>query len=83
MNCVFKNFAKIKSPCLNCSDRHIGCHSECDKYKEFTESRQSENEKISAERISDMQYKSYKVDVLTKENKKHNNSKHKRTIGKM
>lgn len=23
----------VKFPCQNCPDRHIGCHSECEKYK--------------------------------------------------
>ena len=23
------------SPCMNCEDRHVGCHSECEKYKQF------------------------------------------------
>ena len=22
----------MKSPCLECEDRHVGCHSECRKY---------------------------------------------------
>ena len=26
---------KAKSPCLNCIDREIGCHSRCDRYKQF------------------------------------------------
>lgn len=24
-----------KAPCRDCTDRHIGCHSDCDGYKEF------------------------------------------------
>lgn len=24
-----------KSPCANCNDRYLACHSECEKYKEF------------------------------------------------
>lgn len=27
-----------KTPCLNCQDRVIGCHSKCDKYKAYDES---------------------------------------------
>lgn len=27
--------AKIESPCLDCTDRHVGCHSECDKYLSY------------------------------------------------
>lgn len=26
-----------KAPCLNCKDRVLGCHSTCERYKEFTE----------------------------------------------
>ena len=25
----------IKSPCQYCKDREIGCHSKCNKYKEY------------------------------------------------
>ena len=25
----------MTAPCKDCSDRHTGCHSECEKYKEF------------------------------------------------
>ena len=31
-------------PCKECVDRHCGCHSECDKYKEYNESRKAELE---------------------------------------
>lgn len=23
------------SPCMGCEERHVGCHSECDKYRQF------------------------------------------------
>ena len=26
---------KLKSPCLECPDRYIGCHSECLKYIDY------------------------------------------------
>lgn len=29
-------------PCKDCKDRKVGCHSECDRYKQFT----IENEKL-------------------------------------
>ncbi len=25
----------MKSPCFNCKVRHLNCHSECEKYKEY------------------------------------------------
>lgn len=27
---------KVNYPCKDCTDRCIGCHSECDKYKDAT-----------------------------------------------
>lgn len=27
--------ATANSPCLNCPDRHLHCHSECGKYQEY------------------------------------------------
>lgn len=27
----------IKAPCMNCTDREVGCHGKCPKYKEFKE----------------------------------------------
>lgn len=27
----------MEAPCYKCSDRKLGCHSTCDKYKEFKE----------------------------------------------
>ena len=29
----------IKAPCKDCPDRHQNCHSECDKYKAFSDER--------------------------------------------
>lgn len=25
----------MKGPCLGCTDRHLGCHSECERYKQY------------------------------------------------
>ena len=25
----------MNAPCMNCSDREIGCHSHCDRYSEY------------------------------------------------
>jgi hypothetical protein len=30
-----------KSPCKNCPDRAINCHSECSKYQEFAKQRET------------------------------------------
>lgn len=33
------NYSKAKkiAPCKGCQDRYLGCHSECEKYKEYEE----------------------------------------------
>ena len=31
-----------ESPCKNCSERHYGCHAECDRYASYSESRRAE-----------------------------------------
>ena len=25
----------VESPCMDCPDRHVGCHGECEKYKAY------------------------------------------------
>lgn len=34
------------SPCLNCKDRVIGCHSTCKKYKEYFDENEKRKEKL-------------------------------------
>lgn len=29
------SFANIKSPCLNCADRAVGCHGKCERFSEY------------------------------------------------
>lgn len=41
---------KIKCPCKNCSRRVIGCHADCNEYKEWREELTDENENIKKER---------------------------------
>ena len=31
---------------MNCTDRHIACHCECEKYKEFKENKEQINKEI-------------------------------------
>lgn len=34
---VPRTFRKPKGPCLDCADRCVGCHSECEKYISWKE----------------------------------------------
>lgn len=38
--------SNCKAPCKNCPDRHLGCHSDCEKYKEFAEYRRYISDRI-------------------------------------
>lgn len=30
-------YAKPNAPCKDCKERHVGCHAECEMYKEYAE----------------------------------------------
>lgn len=45
------------SPCKGCSERFVGCHSNCEKYKEFTQ----ENDEIRKKRQSHYFYDDYAI----------------------
>lgn len=40
----------MKSPCLNCTDRHIGCHAVCERYLAARAEQNAINEWVGAER---------------------------------
>ena len=37
---------RIKSPCFNCVDRQLGCHSACDRYNSYLVDKNEFKEKI-------------------------------------
>lgn len=41
----------IKSPCYNCADRKVGCHSECDLYSDYKKRKFDRHEAIRREKI--------------------------------
>ena len=48
-------------PCKDCTERHFKCHSECGKYKAFTD----ELEQIRENRRRDAEFTCYLVDKQT------------------
>ena len=42
---------KPLAPCMNCSDRHIGCHGICDRYKAYTEAHEELKESIRKQKF--------------------------------
>lgn len=43
-----------QSPCRGCPDRSLGCHGQCSKYRAYEADRKKFNEKIHAERCSEV-----------------------------
>lgn len=50
------------APCKDCSERHIGCHSECEKYKSFREFKMIQYEK----KIKEQSIEGYVADSIIK-----------------
>lgn len=49
-----------KSPCKDCPDRHLHCHSECDRYKTFAKEKRELNEAINKARHEEHLRKSHR-----------------------
>ena len=45
----------VTQPCKDCPDRHIGCHSTCDRYAEFCRENQEQKDAIKAIRAETVQ----------------------------
>lgn len=37
-------YRKSHAPCLDCPDRHVGCHAECERYANYKAARDAERE---------------------------------------
>lgn len=48
--------------CKDCTERHMNCHAECEKYKEAKET----NERIKAERKKKLQESQFIIDCQSK-----------------
>lgn len=60
----------IECPCKGCTDRKIGCHSWCDKYKAFAVEQRSKNASIRKQKEALSQYLDMKQDVVEKAKRK-------------
>jgi len=61
---------KPKSPCLDCVDRHLGCHAECEKYLEFKNKSDEQRERIFRERERENISMSYIQEDVRKKRRK-------------
>lgn len=58
---------KIASPCYNCTDRCVGCHSECQRFADFRAT--LETEKQAAKDASVEQCRAQEYEVSTRKAK--------------
>jgi len=63
---------KIVAPCKDCKERSIGCHSKCEKYKEFKTANDAYNKKTRLAKMyrSDTYYGVIREYSIRKNNKK-------------
>jgi hypothetical protein len=55
--------SRVVSPCYKCSDRSVGCHAECEKYKKYrTEVEAIQEQYHNAHNIAYTEYKKTKRD---------------------
>lgn len=48
-----------KQPCLDCADRHAGCHPNCDRYNAWKAEVEQAKAEIDDKRVSEKIYGSY------------------------
>ena len=58
------------TPCKDCSDRQIGCHGICERYKSWNADHIEQNRKIRTEREKDNLYRSYVAETSARNNKR-------------
>lgn len=66
------NFKRVntKPACKDCTERHVGCHSECAKYKEFKEQLQADKEAYFEATREENMYLAYMKKQANKRRKK-------------
>ena len=61
---------KSTSPCQDCMDRHLNCHSECEKYKTWKADLEDKRSKVKKERNKEAAMNEYKIKRVLKSKKK-------------
>lgn len=58
------------SPCMGCTDRHVGCHSSCAGYTEYKKENDKRLDAIKAFNAANDPIMLYKFDKITKRERK-------------
>lgn len=62
--------ARIESPCLDCNNRHVGCHGECDKYLSYKIDITNHKTIVEDNKARDKVINSYKSESIMRMRKK-------------
>lgn len=57
----------MNNGCKDCQDRHVGCHSNCESYKEYLDDLKQRKNIIKEARKDNKEYRSYKRDRIKKD----------------
>lgn len=58
-----------ENPCYKCTDREVGCHGRCDKYKAWRQKYTDQNEKIFAIKGAIVMIEDYQVNEARRRKK--------------
>lgn len=61
---------KPQSPCKDCPDRELGCHSKCQKYIDFRKAVDADNLIKDQKRREDLEIYSYMIQSMRRHNKR-------------
>lgn len=50
----------MNTACKDCTERYVGCHSECEKYQAYLDELYDMREKIRKGKMDEREFKSYK-----------------------
>lgn len=59
-----------ENPCKDCTARHVGCHGDCDRYKEWKAAHDQQKEEQRKHKVQEYAFQNYKVGVRTQAKKR-------------
>ena len=65
----------VSSPCKDCMDREVGCHSTCEKYIKYQKEKDEYNKKVRDAKSRENDIVSFKVDSIRQYKKTGTNNK--------
>lgn len=60
----------VQSPCKNCPERHVACHSSCEKYINYRKTLESDKDKIKQVKDYENGIRSFKINQIEALNKR-------------